>query len=92
MTTDVSSRSVPLAEPRSRAIAARLGVAVVAAAYVGYLALLVTCDLRRVAPLGFIPLFEPGRVVVGQLQADSIGARAGLRDWRPTHTSERSGA
>ena len=79
MTTDVSSRSVPLAKLRSRAIAARLGVAVVAAAYVGYLALLVTCDLRRVAPLGFIPLFEPGRVVVGQLQADSIGARAGLQ-------------
>ena len=78
MATDVSSRSVPLAELRSRAIAARLGVAVVAAAYVGYLALLVTCDLRRVAPLGFIPVFEPGRVVVGQLQADSIGARAGL--------------
>ena len=53
-------------------------MAVVGLAYVGYLALLVTCDLRRVAPLGFIPLFEPGRVVVGQLQPDSIGARAGL--------------
>ena len=79
MATVDSSRSVPAAELPSRSIAARLGVAVVAVAYVGYLALLVTCDLRRVAPLGFIPLFEPGRVVVGQLQADSIGARAGLQ-------------
>jgi S1-C subfamily serine protease len=51
----------------------------VAVAYVGYLALLVTCDLRRVAPLGFIPLFESRGVIVGQLQADSIGARAGLQ-------------
>ena len=79
MATVDSSRSVPAAELPSRSIVARLSVAVVAVAYVGYLALLVTCDLRRVAPLGFIPLFEPGRVVVGQLQADSIGARAGLQ-------------
>ena len=79
MLTVDSSRSVPAAELPSRSIAARLGVAVVAVAYVGYLALLVTCDLRRVAPLGFIPLFEPGRVVVGQLEPDSIGARAGLQ-------------
>ena len=77
--TDVSSRSVPRAELRSRAIVARLGVALVTAAYVGYLALLVTCDLLQVAPLGFIPVFEPGRVIVGQLQPDSIVARAGLR-------------
>jgi len=77
--TDVSSRSVPRAELRSRAIVARLGVALVTAAYVGYLALLVTCDLLQVAPLGFIPAFEPGRVIVGQLQPDSIVARAGLR-------------
>ncbi|HEX2454059.1 MAG TPA: PDZ domain-containing protein, partial [Vicinamibacterales bacterium] len=59
--------------------AARLGIAVVAVAYVGYLALLVTCDLRRVAPPGFIPLFESRGVIVGQLQAGSIGARAGLQ-------------
>ena len=78
MATVDSSRSVPAAEFPSRSIVARLSVAVVAVAYVGYLALLVTCDLRRVAPPGFIPLFEPGRVVVGQLEADSIGARAGL--------------
>ena len=74
MATVDSSRSVPAAELPSRSIVARLSVAVVAVAYVGYLALLVTCDLRRVAPLGFIPLFEPGHVVVGQLQADSIAA------------------
>ena len=50
-----------------------------AVAYVGYLALLVTCDLQRVAPLGFVPHFERDGVIVSQLQSGSIGARAGLR-------------
>ena len=59
--------------------AVRWAVAVVAVAYVGYLALLVTCDLRRVAPLGFVPKFEPGAVFVANLQPASIGARAGLQ-------------
>jgi hypothetical protein len=77
--TDGSSRSVPVAGFLSQLTAARLGIAVVAVAYVGYLALLVTCDLRRVAPPGFIPLFESRGVIVGQLQAGSIGARAGLQ-------------
>jgi hypothetical protein len=59
--------------------AVRWGVAVVAVAYIGYLALLVTCDLLRVAPLGFVPLFEPGAVIIADVQPDSIGARAGLQ-------------
>jgi serine/threonine-protein kinase len=50
-----------------------------AAAYIGYLALLVTCDLRRVAPLGFVPLFQDGGVIVATVQPDSAGARGGLR-------------
>ena len=65
--------------PFGRWTAARLGIAVVAVAYVGYLALLVTCDLQRVAPLGFVPQFERDGVIVSQLQSGSIGARAGLR-------------
>ena len=59
--------------------AVRWGIAVVAVAYMGYLALLVTCDLLRVAPLGFVPLFEPGAVIIADVRPDSIGARAGLQ-------------
>ena len=58
----------------SRAL--RWSVAVVAVAYVGYLALLVTCDLRRVAPLGFIPVFEPGRWSADCRQSRSAHAPA----------------
>ena len=59
--------------------ATRLVIALLAAAYIGYLALLITCDLRRVASLGFVPVFEAGVVTVDQLEPDSIGARAGLQ-------------
>ena len=59
--------------------AVRLGVATLAVAYIGYLSLLVTCDLRRVASLGFVPRFESDAVIVSDLQPDSIGARAGLQ-------------
>jgi hypothetical protein len=62
----------------ARWTAARLGIAVVAVAYAGYLALLVTCDLRRVGSPGFVPHFERGGVIVSQLQSGSIAARAGL--------------
>jgi hypothetical protein len=51
---------------------------VAAVAYGGYLALLVTCDLRRVAPLGFAPRFANGAVTVPGVERDSIAARAGL--------------
>ena len=40
--------------------AVRWGIAVGAVAYVGYLGLLITCDLRRVEPLGFVPQFQAG--------------------------------
>ena len=58
---------------------AQLAIAVVGLAYVGYLALLVTCDIWKVSPFGFVPIFEPRGVIVDQLQPESIGARAGLR-------------
>jgi S1-C subfamily serine protease len=57
----------------------RWSVAVVAVAYIGYLALLVTCDLRRVAPFGFVPLFKPDAIFIPDVQPDSIAARAGLQ-------------
>jgi hypothetical protein len=57
----------------------RWSVAVVAVAYIGYLALLVTCDLRRVAPFGFVPLFKPDAIFIADVQPDSIAARAGLQ-------------
>ena len=55
----------------------RWGIAVVAVAYTGYLALLVTCDLRRIAPLGFVPVFKPG-AIFADVKPDSIAARGGL--------------
>jgi len=54
-------------------------IAVLTVAYVGYFGLLVTCDLRRVAPLGFVPVFAADGVTVGDIEPDSIGARAGVR-------------
>ncbi len=56
-----------------------MATAAVGLAYVGYLALLITCDLWKVAPIGFVPIFDDAGVIVGQLQSGSIGARAGLR-------------
>ena len=59
--------------------AVRWGIAVGAIAYVGYLGLLLTCDLRRVEPLGFVPRFQAGVVTISDVQPDSAGGRAGLR-------------
>jgi eukaryotic-like serine/threonine-protein kinase len=53
-------------------------VAVVAAAYVGYVGLLLACDLLRVAPIGFVGRFGPSGMTAGELQAGSAAARAGL--------------
>ena len=64
-------------EPDRSLSAIRVGQAVVACAYIGYLGLLVTCDLLRVAP-GFVPLFRPDAVVILQR-----GARLRRRAWRP---------
>ena len=55
------------------------GIALVAAAHVGYLALLLTCDLLRIAPLGFVPQFEPGSMIVGDVQPGSPASGADLR-------------
>ena len=59
--------------------AVRWGIAVGAVAYVGYLGLLITCDVRRVEPLGFVPRFQAGLVTISDVQRDSAGGRAGLR-------------
>ena len=40
--------------------------------------MLVTCDLRRIAPLGFVPVFKPGAIFIADVQSDSIAARGGL--------------
>ena len=56
----------------------RAGIVIGAAAYTGYLALLITCDLRRVESLGFSPAFASGTVRVAHLDSASSGARAGL--------------
>lgn len=57
----------------------RWSLALVAIAYAGYLALLITCDLWRVEPLGFVPVFAESRVTVGSVQPGSVAARQGLR-------------
>ncbi len=48
------------------------------AAYVAYLALLITCDLRRVAALGFVPHFSQGTVTTESVDPESIADRDGL--------------
>lgn len=53
-----------------------LGLA--AAAYISYLGLLITCDVLRVAPRGFVPRFEHGRVTASSVVPGSVAARAGL--------------
>lgn len=57
----------------------RWGLALVALAYVGYLALLIACDLLRVGPLGFVPAFADSRVTVESVQPGSVAARYGIR-------------
>ena len=56
----------------------RGGIALAGAVYVVYLALLITCDVLRVVPPGFVPRFESDRVTVRNLAPDSIAAQAGL--------------
>ena len=56
----------------------RMLIAILGFAYVAYLGLLVTCDVRRVASFGFVPVFHDGAVTVDRLEPDSRGARAGL--------------
>ena len=56
----------------------RTGIALAGAVYIVYLGLLITCDVLRVAPLGFVPRFERGRVIVWNLAPGSTAAQAGL--------------
>jgi serine/threonine-protein kinase len=58
----------------------RTGIALAGAVYVVYLGLLITCDVLRVAPLGFVPRFERDRVTVTvrSLAPGSTAAQAGL--------------
>jgi tRNA A-37 threonylcarbamoyl transferase component Bud32 len=58
----------------------RSGIALAGAVYVVYLALLITCDVLRVAPLGFLPRFDHGRVMVSNLAPGSTAAQVGLRE------------
>ena len=54
-------------------------IGLVALAHVGYLALLIACDLLRIGPLGFVARFEPTSMIVGDVEAGSSAAAAGLR-------------
>ena len=58
----------------------RFGIGVAAAAHLLYLSLLLTSDIMRVAPRGFVPQFDRGRVTVSNLDPASSAARAGIRD------------
>jgi eukaryotic-like serine/threonine-protein kinase len=58
----------------------RAGVGIAAAAHLLYLSLLLTCDVLRVAPRGFVPQFEGARATVSSLVPDSFAARSGLRN------------
>jgi eukaryotic-like serine/threonine-protein kinase len=57
----------------------RFGLIVLAVAYSGYLALLVTCDLLRVGSLGFVPRFDSWSVTVASVQPGSAAESGGLR-------------
>jgi eukaryotic-like serine/threonine-protein kinase len=57
----------------------RVAIAITSTAYIAYLALLITCDLRRVASFGFVPVFDVRGVTVSQVQLGSIASLAGLQ-------------
>ncbi len=46
--------------------------------YVAYLAVLITSDLLRVVPLGFVPEFGAGGVTIASVQPDTVASREGL--------------
>ena len=58
---------------------AQLGVLVVAAAFLGYWALLVYCDVWRPSPLGVLLSFDAGRVTVVDVVSGAPAQGAGLR-------------
>jgi hypothetical protein len=58
----------------------RAAIALAAAAHVLYLSLLITCDILKIGPRGFVPRFEAGRVTVSNVEAGSVAAGLGLRD------------
>ncbi len=72
------SGSEPLGSLTSALI--RGGIGVAAAAHLLYLSLLLTCDILRVAPHGFVPQFESARITVSYLDPDSFAARTGMRN------------
>ena len=55
-------------------------ISAVAVASVLYLSLLLTCDLLRITPRGFVPRFEAGAVIVSSVEAGALAERAGLLD------------
>ena len=55
-----------------------VAVGIFAAANILYLSLLITCDVLRVAPRGFVPRFENERVTVSNVEPESPADRAGL--------------
>src|SRR5215203_557880 len=66
---------LPAAAPR----AVLWSVGVVALAYVAYAGLLLSADLLRVAPVGFVSHFDAAGMTAGRVVAGSPAARAGLR-------------
>jgi hypothetical protein len=76
--TPTPSGSDPAGGPGPAFIRAGIGVA--AAAHLLYLSLLLTCDILRVAPRGFVPQFGSGTVTVSNLDPDSFAARSGMRN------------
>ncbi len=56
------------------------GALLVAAAHVGYLALLICSDFVRITPLPFVPRFDNGAMSVAEVQPDSISYTAALHD------------
>ena len=58
---------------------ARFGVPLIAAAFLGYWALLVYCEVWRPAPLGLALNFDTGQIAVVNTSPGGAGQRAGIR-------------
>ena len=77
LTTASSASDVHVSARGSPAVLWALGLA--AAAHVAYLGLLLTCDVLRISPLGFVPQFAAGGMVVADVEHRSEAGRAGIR-------------
>lgn len=79
MTSERSPSSGQVRRRKSR-VARSAWLALATAAYIAYLALLITCDLLSASPRGFVPRFGGGAMTVTSVVPESRAAQSGLAD------------